>query len=195
MTGSPDAIACFTPGGPAARALVLALAGAGHRIGLATLTAARDEEFATASIANELWALGTHHLHRPLPAAADPAAVAAFAAELDDRLGPVRACLIHPGPLPPVPFDEFSLDEWQPLLARHLAAPLVIAHALAPIIERNGGGPIIFAVPPAPDAGPAGALRAALAALPAALAAATAGRPLRFAAIPEDSPPDLLAAR
>jgi NADP-dependent 3-hydroxy acid dehydrogenase YdfG len=191
---SAGPVALFGPGGEPLRAAALALAEAGRPIGLATLASLQQQEFATASIANELWVLGADHLHRVIDAA-EPAAAEAFLAELEDRFGPLAACLIDPGPLPAIAFDEWSLDEWLPLTRRQLAAVLAAARAAIPLLERRGGGAVLIARHPAPAGASAAVVDAALAALPGALAAEYAGRPLRFAAAGASGlPADLLAA-
>jgi NAD(P)-dependent dehydrogenase (short-subunit alcohol dehydrogenase family) len=172
-------VVLFGRGGDVLRAVTLAVAGAGRPIGLATITTASDDEFATASIANELWVLGVDHLHRVLDSA-DPVAVTGFLAEVEDCLGPLGACIIDPGPIPPIPFDGFSIDEWLPLARVHLQAALVIARAATPLLERRGGGTFVLVQHPQPGTAATCALWAALQSLPAALEAEHRGRPLRF---------------
>jgi 3-oxoacyl-[acyl-carrier protein] reductase len=179
---SAGPVALFGPGGATLRAAALALAEAGRPIGLATLAPVQAQEFATASVANELWALGADHLHRVLDAA-DPAAASAFLAELEDRFGPLAGCLVDPGPVPDILFDEFSPDEWLPAARERLAATIVAIRAAAPLLERRGGGPIVLARHPAPATAAGAALHAGIEALPAALAAELAGRPLRAATV------------
>ncbi|WP_322818922.1 SDR family oxidoreductase [Tepidiforma sp.] len=179
---STGPVALFGPGGETLRAAALALSEQGRPIGLSTLAPQPAQEFATASIANELWALGASHLHRVLDAA-DPAATSAYLAELEDRYGPLVACFVDPGPSPEIPFDEFSPDEWLPALRQRLAATLVVLRAAAPLIERRGGGPILLAHHPAPTTTAGAMLHAALDALPAALATELTGRPLRIQAL------------
>ncbi|GIW13655.1 MAG: hypothetical protein KatS3mg062_1094 [Tepidiforma sp.] len=192
MSAGP--IALFGPGGEPLRGLALALAEAGHPLGLATLAPVQAEEFATASIANELWVLGEDHLHRVLDAA-DPAAASAFLAELEDRFGPLAAVVVDPGPLPDIPFDEFSPDEWLPAARARLAAPLVALHAAAPLLERRGGGTAALIRRQPPRAAAGAVLAAALDALPQALAAELAGRQLRTVALDVSTGPvELLSA-
>lgn len=176
-------VALFGPGGEALRSAALAAAEAARPVLLATIAPTRDQEFATASIANELWALGAEHLHRVVDAA-DPAATAALLAELEDRHGPLAACLIVPGQPPAIPFDEFSIDEWLPAARDTLGAALVIARAAAPLLERRGGGTLLILDPADPPAQlPATAASAllvhAIAALPGLLAAELSGRPVQ----------------
>lgn len=179
MTRGP--VALFGPGGEPLRSAALALAEAGRPIGLATLAAEQQQEFATASIANELWVLGADHLHRVIDAA-EPAAAEAFLAELEDRFGPLAACVLDPGPLPAIAFDEWSLDEWLAVARRQLAAVLAAARAAIPLLERRGGGALLLVRHPPPPGAAAAVLDAALGTLPGALAAEYAGRPLHFAA-------------
>ncbi len=187
-------VALFGPRGEPLRAAALAAAEAGHPLLLSTLAPGRDQEFATASIANELWALGAEHLHRIVDAA-DPVAVAALLAETEDRFGPLAACLITPGEPPAIPFDEFSIDEWLPATRASLGATLVIARAAAPLLERRGGGTLLIGEPAAEPAAAASAILArALASLPGLLAAELAGRPLRVVAAPTPALADALRA-
>jgi NAD(P)-dependent dehydrogenase (short-subunit alcohol dehydrogenase family) len=79
-------VALICAGDEEDRALAIALAEAGARLGIATLHATQQEEFATASIANEVWAIGREQFSHVLDAG-DPAAVAAFARLVAERLG------------------------------------------------------------------------------------------------------------
>ena len=80
--------------------IAVALAEAGADLALGTVSVAQVEEFSTASIANEVWAIGREQFNSVLDAS-DPAAAAAFAAEVCDRLGRCDAVVIAPGPQDP----------------------------------------------------------------------------------------------
>lgn len=167
-------IALVCRGSDADRAIAIALAEAGANLALGTITRGQDEEFSTASIANEVWAIGREQFNRVLDAA-DPAEAAAFAAEVCDRLGRCDALLLAPGPIPEIAFDELSRDEWDPLVERTLTAWLFCAQAFGRVIERGGGGVMVIANEPA-DQGPSSQ------AIDAALAGATAGMRATYAA-------------
>jgi NAD(P)-dependent dehydrogenase (short-subunit alcohol dehydrogenase family) len=169
------AIALVCRGSEADRAIAVALAEAGANVALGTVTRAQDEEFATASIANEIWAMGREQFNRVLDAA-DPAAAAAFAAEVCDRLGRCDGLVLAPGPLPEIPFDELSRDEWDPVVAQTLTAWLFSAQAFARVIERGGGGVMVIAIDPGDQSPSSQALDAALAGATAGLRVAHAAR-------------------
>ena len=141
------------------RAIAVALAEAGTDLALGTITSTKSEEFSTASIANEVWALGREQLNSSFEAA-DPAAAAAFAAEVCDRLGSCAALVIAPGPPPVVAFDELSRDEWDAMELAGLTAPLVLMRAFAPVMERAGGGTIVLVNEAAPHVDVAGSVLA-----------------------------------
>ncbi len=175
MTAELDGrvIALVCRGSEADRAIAVALAEAGANLALGTVTRAQDEEFSTASIANEVWAMGREQFNRVLDAA-DPAEAAAFAAEVCDRLGRCDVIVLAPGPIPEIPFDELSRDEWDPLVMRTLTAWLFCAQAFGRVIERGGGGVMVIAIDPG-DQSPSSQ------ALDAALAGATAGLRVGYA--------------
>lgn len=139
------AIAIVCRGSEADRAIAVALAEAGANLALGTVTQSQPEEFATASIANEVWAIGREQFNRVLDAS-DPAAAAAFAAEVVDTLGRCDAAVIACGASPDVPFDELSRDEWEPMATEALTVPIFMGQAFWRVLERAGGGVIIFVV-------------------------------------------------
>ena len=175
MTAELDGkvVALVCRGSDADRAIAVALAEAGANLALATVTRAQGEEFATASIANEVWAMGREQFNRVIDAA-DPADAAAFAAEVCDRLGCCDALVVSPGAIREIPFDELSRDEWDPLVTQTLTTWLFCAQAFGRVIERDGGGVMVIAMEPA-DQSPSSQ------ALDAALAGATAGLRVDYA--------------
>ena len=174
-------VALVCRGSEADRAIAVELAEAGADIALATVTRAQDEEFGTASIANEIWAIGREQMNLVIDAA-DPVAVAAFAAEVCDRMGRCDALVFSPGAVAEIPFDELSRDEWDPLVERTVTAWLFCAQALGRVIERAGGnGTLILAAEPG-DWTPSGhAINGALAGAVAGLQATYAGRGVQVA--------------
>jgi NAD(P)-dependent dehydrogenase (short-subunit alcohol dehydrogenase family) len=68
------------------RAIAVALAEAGAAIAIATIASVQQDEFATASIANEVWAMGREQFSFPLDAS-NSEHVQAFANEVLLRLG------------------------------------------------------------------------------------------------------------
>jgi NAD(P)-dependent dehydrogenase (short-subunit alcohol dehydrogenase family) len=68
------------------RAIAVALAEAGASIAIATLDGSQEQEFAVASIANEVWAIGRDQFSFPLDSS-KTAHVEAFANEVVVRLG------------------------------------------------------------------------------------------------------------
>ena len=127
------------------RAIAVALAEAGANLALGTITKSQQEEFSTASIANEVWAIGREQFNRVLEAA-DPAAAASFAAEVVDTLGRCDGVVIAPGLPPAIPFDELSRDEWEPEATEHFTGPLFAAQAFWRVLDRAGGGTIVLVI-------------------------------------------------
>ena len=142
LSGRVAAILCSGSAGD--RALALALAEAGADIAIGTLE--RDQEFATASIANEVWAIGREQFSSIVDAV-DAVALASFAAETADRLGRCDLLIVSPpsrdglGVLPP---EEVSAEEWATAVRNGLTIPFLAVHAFQPVIERDGGGTIVF---------------------------------------------------
>lgn len=187
LDGKVVAIVCR--GGDDDRAIAVALAEAGADLAFATVSRAQQEEFSTASIANEVWALGREQFN-VVTDAADPADAAAFADQVCDRLGRCDAVVIAPGPAPFVDFDELSRDEWEPMAAQGLTAPLITAQAFSRVIERGGGGVVIFVDDGADHANVAGAvLSEALRALAAHLGIAWHERSLRAVVVSREGAP------
>ena len=177
LTGKVVAMVCR--GGEADRAIAVALAEAGADIALGTVSRSRDEEFATASIANEIWAIGREQFNTVLDAA-DPADAAAFAGETCDRLGRCDAVVIAPGAAPRIDWDQLSRDEWEPLLAEGLTAPVIAAQAFARVMERAGGGVVVLIDDdPGPLNLPGAVVNEATRAFAAQLGLAWQSRPLR----------------
>ena len=142
LAGRVAAILCS--GGAGDRALALALAEAGADIAIGTLE--RDQEFATASIANEVWAIGREQFSSIVDAV-DAVALASFAAETADRLGRCDLLIVSPpsrdglGVLPP---EEVSAEEWATAVRNGLTIPFLAVHAFQPVIERDGGGLLVL---------------------------------------------------
>lgn len=136
-------IALVCRGSEADRAIAVALAESGANLAVGTVTRAQSEEFSTASIANEVWAIGREQFNRVMDAA-DPAEAASFAAEVVDTLGRCDAVVIAPGLPAAIEFDELSRDEWEPLATAHLTGPLFAAQAFWRVLDRAGGGTIVL---------------------------------------------------
>ncbi|MEO8539691.1 MAG: SDR family oxidoreductase [bacterium] len=172
------------------RAIAVALAENGADVALCTISRAQQEEFSTASIANELWAIGREQFNSVIDAA-DPVAVAAFAEEVCDRLGRCDAVVIAPGTVAQVDFDELSRDEWDPMLSGGLTAPLLTAQAFSRVIERGGGGALLFVDDSASHDNLAGSvLSEALRTLGAHLGIAWRGRSLRAVVVSREGAPE-----
>ncbi len=177
LDGKVVAIICS--GSEPDREVAVALAEAGADIAIGTIAPTPEQEFPTASIANEIWAIGREQFNSVLDAA-DPAAAAAFAAEVADRLGRCDALVVLPAAQVRIDFDEISRDEWDAIVTGGLTAPLVAFHAFAPVIERDGGGALIIAVgSPAYDDVAATMVAEGLRGMAASLGVAWAERPLR----------------
>lgn len=90
-------VAIIGTGSPRDRAIAVTLAEAGADIAIATMDVLPAQEFATASIANEVWAIGRGQFAAVLDAS-DAAAVAAFLREVRRRLGRLDA-VVSPVPI------------------------------------------------------------------------------------------------
>lgn len=189
-TGPVVALLCR--GSEGDRAIAMALVGAGFRLAIGTVTRSKDEEFATASIANEVWAVGGEHLHRVVDGI-DPVAASTFAAEVCDSLGRCDAAIIATGPCAAVDFDELSRDEWVPMAAGNLTAPMMLAQAFGRVVEREGRGSVVFVTDPAQaDNVPGRVIAAAIRALAESLREAWAGRGLQVPVVDRDGAPQAL---
>lgn len=177
LTGKVVAMVCR--GSEADRAIAVALAEAGADIALGTVSRTKEEEFPTASIANEIWAIGREQFNTVIDAA-DPTDAAVFAGETCDRLGRCDAVVIAPGAATRIDWDQLSRDEWEPLLKEGLTAPVITAQAFARVMERAGGGIVAFVDDdPGPLNLPGSVLREATRAFAAQLGLAWQTRPLR----------------
>lgn len=190
----PRVAAMLASGSPGDRAIAVALAEAGFDVAIATLERTTDQEFATASIANEIWAIGRENFSAVVDAG-DSTSLAAFAAETADRLGRCDLLAVRAGGAVIAPAEELSSDEWEPAIRAGLTVPFLAAHAFAPVIERDGGGLIAF-LEPAAAAGSlvADVTKAGRRELAARLTAAFASRSLRVVELESDDPAALIAA-
>jgi NAD(P)-dependent dehydrogenase (short-subunit alcohol dehydrogenase family) len=183
-------VAVVSRGTEADRAIAVTLAEAGADLALGTVSRRQAEEFGTASIANEVWAIGREQFNAVVDAT-DPAAAAAFAAEVLDRLGRCDAVIIASGLPQPVEFDELSRDEWDEMAAEGLTAPLMVAQAFGRLLERGGGGRIIFVIESAPFGDVAAAVVCeAQRAMAANIGMNWSGRGVRILAVGRDGAPE-----
>ncbi len=174
------------------RAIAVSVAEAGANIAFGTVTKAQAEEFSTASIANEIWALGREQLNRVLDAS-DPAEAASFAAEVVDTLGRCDAVVIAVGLPAAIPFDVLSRDEWEPIADEHLTAPIFVGQAFWRVLDRAGGGTMVVVVESAAHHDIAGSmLTEAQRAFVAHLGILGAARGIRAVGISRDGAPGLV---
>lgn len=190
----PKVAAMLAAGSARDRALAVALAEQGFDIAIGTLERDRDQEFATASIANEIWAIGRENFSSVVDAS-DATSLAAFAAETADRLGRCDLLVVRAGGAVIAPAEELSADEWEAAIRAGLTVPFLAAHAFAPVIERDGGGLIAF-LQPSEAAGSlvADVTKAGRRELAGRLTAAFASRSLRVIELESDGPVVLIAA-
>lgn len=137
-------IALLSRGSEADRAFAVAAAEGGAEVALGTIAA--EQEFAVASIANEAWSMGRAQLVAPLDAT-DPAAMAAFAARVEDELGPCELLVVNSWLESEAPFDELSADEWLPVLEANLTVPYIALEAFGRLMERARAGRIAIVAP------------------------------------------------
>lgn len=179
-------VAIICAGTPLDRAIAVAFAESGASIGLATLAETQEQEFAIASIANEVWAVGHDQLTRVMDAT-DPAAVASFQLEVLDRLG--RCDILICGHDEPsfVQVEELSAEDWEDILLRNLTAPFLASQAFGRAMERDGGGTIVLITYDRPDGDAAyRAAKAGLSGLAAGLAGPLGRRGVHVAVVEAD---------
>jgi NAD(P)-dependent dehydrogenase (short-subunit alcohol dehydrogenase family) len=137
-------VAMLVRGGDDDRAVAVSAAEAGADIAFATVSP--GDEFPVASIANEVWSLGRNQFVMALDAR-DPTAVAAFAARVEDELGPANLLVVSTWLMSSAPFDELSADEWLPVLEANLTLPYIAVEAFGRLMERAGRGAIAIVAP------------------------------------------------
>jgi NAD(P)-dependent dehydrogenase (short-subunit alcohol dehydrogenase family) len=145
---SGKVLALLCRGTDADRALCVAAAEAGADVALATVAPA--DEFRVASIANEVWSIGTRQFVMPLDAT-DPAAMAAFAARTFDELGRCDIAVASSWVESAAPFAELSADEWSPVLMANLTVPYLFVEAFGRAME-SGSIAVVAPDNPAADA-------------------------------------------
>jgi len=130
-----SAAALVAHGSDLDRAIAVALAEAGADVAIATESPGQSQEFATASIANEIWAIGREQFSHVLDAA-DTAQVEGYAREVVARLGRCDALVvIEPSP-------SLHLGELHRAFATALAedvALVVVGPADAPLTTVTAG--------------------------------------------------------
>ncbi|MCA9825248.1 MAG: SDR family NAD(P)-dependent oxidoreductase [Dehalococcoidia bacterium] len=147
LSGTVLAVLCR--GTDADRALCVAAAEAGADVALGTVSPA--DEFRVASIANEIWSIGTRQFVMPLDAT-DPTAIAAFAARTFDELGGCRLALASTWLESNAPFPQLSADEWLPVLSANLTIPYLFIGAFSKAMGTRSEGRIIVVAPANPAA-------------------------------------------
>jgi NAD(P)-dependent dehydrogenase (short-subunit alcohol dehydrogenase family) len=134
-------------GGRFGRPIAVALAEAGAVITLASSSRATTEGFAIASIANELWALGSRHLNLTMDVAEPESVMAAFQ-EARVELG--RIDLLINAAEPPDASDlEFLATtdaDWQRIMQVRLGAVYLTCHAAGRIMFEQEHGSILTLV-------------------------------------------------
>lgn len=169
------------------RAIAVAFAESGAAVALATLDRSQEQEFATASIANEVWAVGHDQLTRVIDAT-DPAAVAGFQLEVSDRLGRCDVLICGHDTPSRVRVEELSAEDWDDVLLRNLTAPFLASQAFGRAMERDGGGAIVLITYDRPDGDAAyRAAKAGLGGLAAGLAGPLGRRGVHVAVVEADT--------
>jgi NAD(P)-dependent dehydrogenase (short-subunit alcohol dehydrogenase family) len=145
MSG-PRAIAIIGRGTPFDRALAVACAEGGCAVALGTVEHSQEQEFACASIANEVWSIGKEQFVRVMDAG-DVTAVTSFADEVWDRLGGCSVLVVNSYRPSAAPLDELSADEWDEIVRSDLTIPFLALQAFARLMERQGGGMLVALAP------------------------------------------------
>lgn len=172
------------------RALCVAAAEAGADVAFGTVSPA--DEFRVASIANEVWSIGTRQFVMTMDAT-DPTAMAAFAARAFDELGGCHLAVASTWLESESPFAELSADEWGPVVSADLTIPYLFVEAFSKEMGRQGKGVMAIVAPERSSADAAErAARAGIVSLTADANAALAPEGLRVA-ISTPDPAKLLA--
>ena len=131
------------------RATASALAAEGARVVVADVDRAKGE-----AAAAELRAEGRRadYVHVDMT---DPASIDAFAAEVQQRFGPVDVLVNGAGWGKTQPFWEGTPEFWNKLVALNFVGPMQLTKALLPRMMEKGGGKIVNV---ASDAGRVGSL-------------------------------------
>lgn len=128
------------------RAIALALAGAGTRVGITYRSSAREAEVTVA----ELRALGAAACAVRCDQR-DPDQVTAAAAAVEAALGPVDILVNSAAVFRRTPLPEATLEDWDEHLEVNLRGPWLFARALGPAMKERGGGTIVNLVDIAGD--------------------------------------------
>jgi len=144
---APRTVAIIGRGTPFDRSLAVACADRGCSVALGTVEHSQEQEFACASIANEVWSIGEEQFVRVMDAG-DVAAVTSFADEVWDKLGGCSLLVVNSYRPSAAPLDELSGDEWDEILRSDLTIPFLAMQAFGRLMERQGGG-ILVALAPA----------------------------------------------
>jgi gluconate 5-dehydrogenase len=73
----------------------------------------------------------------------DPDAVAAGIARIEETIGPLDVCVNNAGIQRRAPFTEFSLEDWNALLATNITAAFLVGREVAARMTQRGRGKII----------------------------------------------------
>ncbi len=103
------AIAMIARGSELDRAIAVALADAGADIAIGSQSLVQEEEFGTASIANEVWAIGREQFSHVLDAS-NVEAVKAYIAEVRRQLGHCDLLVVVDGTSPVVAAAKEAVD-------------------------------------------------------------------------------------
>jgi len=136
-------VALIGTGADLDRAITVACAEAGANLALGTVDRSQRQEFATNSIANEVWALGREHFVRVMDAT-EATEVTSFADETWDRLGTCDVLIANHELVSTADLDDLSPDEWERSLRVNLTGPFLAAQAFGRLMERAGSGLVVF---------------------------------------------------
>jgi len=179
-------VAILSAGTPLDRGIAVACAEAGASVALGTLDSSTEQEFANASIANEVWAVGREQLTRVLDAT-DPAAVASFQLEVSDRLGKCDILICGHDTPSYVRVEELSAEDWDDILLKNLTSVFLASQAFGRAMEREGGGAIVLITYDRPDGDAAyRAAKSGLSGLAAGLAGPLGRRGVHVAVVEAD---------
>ncbi|MGH7656737.1 MAG: SDR family oxidoreductase [Gemmatimonadales bacterium] len=135
MTGSVALVTGATKG--IGRAISLALADDGWRVGVCARTAADVDDFVQVLESRGNGAAGC-------PAdVGDPDDVRALVERVESRLGPVDLLVNNAGVAIIKPFSELDLDEWDRTMSTNLRSMFLVTGAVLPGMRRRGSGTII----------------------------------------------------
>jgi 3-oxoacyl-[acyl-carrier protein] reductase len=119
------------------RAIALALAGAGYRVGVCARTGSKVK-----AVVEELRALGAESTGRRADVS-DPADVQELVSQVERDLGPVDVLVNNAGIMRFRPIAELTLDDWDATMAINVRGLFIMTQAVLPGMRQRRRGAIV----------------------------------------------------